>query len=262
MDQRHRQRQALAQAERQRVRQRIHHRSEVEPLHHLGDAGGNVLRRQPEQAGVQVEILRHRQLGIEREGLRHVADALAHAHVARIDLRTEQPARPSLAASSPVSIFIVVDLPQPFEPRKPKISPRWIRKLTRSTATKSSKRIVSPSASMAISAWVSASRGAMTTAWWSLRRSSGSKAMKASSSVAAPVCARRSAGAPVARTSLHPSPPASRTAPPPPYRPSRRRRSCRAGRRGSRRSAPRTAAATADRRRWSARRGSADPDRG
>ena len=33
-------------------------------------------------------------------------------------------AQPSVAGRSPVSIFIVVDLPQPFEPRKPKISPR------------------------------------------------------------------------------------------------------------------------------------------
>ena len=39
-------------------------------------------------------------------------------------------ASPSLAGSSPVSIFMVVDLPQPFEPRNPKISPRGMRKLT------------------------------------------------------------------------------------------------------------------------------------
>ena len=56
---------------------------------------------------------------------------------------------PSLACNSPVSIFIVVVLPQPFEPRKPKISPLGMRKLTLSTAVKSPNRIVSPSASMA-----------------------------------------------------------------------------------------------------------------
>ena len=33
-------------------------------------------------------------------------------------------AQPSVAGRNPVSIFIVVDLPQPLEPRKPKISPR------------------------------------------------------------------------------------------------------------------------------------------
>ena len=37
---------------------------------------------------------------------------------------------PSVGGSSPVSIFIVVDLPQPFEPRKPKISPRSIDSVT------------------------------------------------------------------------------------------------------------------------------------
>ena len=44
--------------------------------------------------------------------------------------RPSSSARPSVAGSRPVSIFIVVVLPQPLEPRKPKISPRSIRKLT------------------------------------------------------------------------------------------------------------------------------------
>jgi hypothetical protein len=69
----------------------------------------------------------------------------------RVHFVAEQPGPPSLAGSRPVSIFIVVDLPQPLEPRKPKISPRRMRKDTLSTATKSPKRMVSPSASMAIS---------------------------------------------------------------------------------------------------------------
>ena len=37
---------------------------------------------------------------------------------------------PSVAGSRPHSIFIVVDLPQPLAPRKPKISPRSICMLT------------------------------------------------------------------------------------------------------------------------------------
>ena len=37
---------------------------------------------------------------------------------------------PSVGGKRPVSIFIVVDLPQPFEPRKPKISPRSIESVT------------------------------------------------------------------------------------------------------------------------------------
>ena len=76
-----------------------------------------------EQPGVQHQVLFHRQLAVQREGLRHVADAAARVDVPRIDLLAEQPGAASLAGSRPVSIFMVVDLPQPFEPRKPKISP-------------------------------------------------------------------------------------------------------------------------------------------
>ena len=94
-------------------------------------------------------------------------------------------ARPSLAGSRPVSIFMVVDLPQPFEPRKPKISPLRMRKLTWSTATKSPKRMVRSRASMAISAWSSSASGTMRTGSWPRRFSSGKSAMKASSSEAA-----------------------------------------------------------------------------
>jgi hypothetical protein len=37
---------------------------------------------------------------------------------------------PLVTSSRPVSIFMVVVLPQPLEPRKPKISLRSMRKLT------------------------------------------------------------------------------------------------------------------------------------
>ena len=80
---------------------------------------------------MQHQVLAHGEFAIEREGLRHVAHAAARVNVAGIDYLAEQPAPvPSLAGSSPVSIFMVVDLPQPLEPRKPKISPRWMRKST------------------------------------------------------------------------------------------------------------------------------------
>ena len=73
-------------------------------------------------------------------------------------------ARPSLAASRPVSIFMVVDLPQPLEPRKPKISPRRMRKLTWSTAVKSPKRIVRSRASIEIACPRDSASGGTTTA--------------------------------------------------------------------------------------------------
>src|SRR5512145_110299 len=47
---------------------------------------------------------------------------------------------PPLGESSPQSMRMVVDLPAPFGPRKPKISPRRTVRLTRLTAIKSPKR--------------------------------------------------------------------------------------------------------------------------
>src|SRR5262245_19957133 len=68
--------------------------------------------------------------------------------------RTSTPptiAVPEVGASSPHSIRIVVDLPAPCLPRKPKISPRRTSKLTSSTATNWPKRRVRPRTSMAVS---------------------------------------------------------------------------------------------------------------
>ena len=105
------------------------------------------------------QVLAHGQLGVERESLRHEADFAARVrvaaihrdgvfHVAALDRLAKQQRRPSVGGSSPVSIFIVVVLPQPLEPRKPKISPRSMRKLTWSTAVKVPNRCVSPCASI------------------------------------------------------------------------------------------------------------------
>ena len=46
--------------------------------------------RQVEQTRVQIEVLPDRQLGIERERLRHVADAIARVQVAGIERPAEQ----------------------------------------------------------------------------------------------------------------------------------------------------------------------------
>ena len=86
-------------------------------------------RRQVEKPGVQIEVLPGGELGVERKRLRHIADAGA-IEVGGVDRLPSRKASPSVAGSSPVSIFIVVVLPQPFGPRKPKISPRSMVKLT------------------------------------------------------------------------------------------------------------------------------------
>src|SRR3954454_21669318 len=52
---------------------------------------------------------------------------------------------PASGASSPVKRWKVVDLPAPLGPRKPKVSPRWMSRVSASTATRSPKRRVSPS---------------------------------------------------------------------------------------------------------------------
>lgn len=69
-----------------------------EALDHGVDARLAPLLRHVEQAGVQVQVLPHGQLGIEREGLGHVADPLADRHVAgeRCRLRPGQCTQPAV----------------------------------------------------------------------------------------------------------------------------------------------------------------------
>src|SRR5271154_331310 len=57
--------------------------------------------------------------------------------------------RPDVGASSPVSIFIVVDLPAPFGPRKPKNCPGATRRFTSCTAVRSPNRRVKCSVAIA-----------------------------------------------------------------------------------------------------------------
>ena len=57
-------------------------------------------------------------------------------------------ADPSVGRMKSSSMLIVVDLPAPFGPRKPNISPSSIVRSRSSTATTSPKRFVSPCVSM------------------------------------------------------------------------------------------------------------------
>ena len=49
-----------------------------------------ICRGEMKQLRVEIKVLSHRELGIERERLRHIADAIARAHVASIDRPSEQ----------------------------------------------------------------------------------------------------------------------------------------------------------------------------
>ena len=61
---------------------------------------------------------------------------LLQSSVSRLTSRPAKPkAVPEVGERRPVSIRIVVDLPDPFGPRKPKTFPRGMSKLTSSTAT-------------------------------------------------------------------------------------------------------------------------------
>src|SRR5262245_42713782 len=72
--------------------------------------------------------------------------------MASVSLAMSKPAtepRPAVGRSSPARILMVVVLPAPFGPRKPKISPGRTAKVTPSTAVKRPKPLVSPSTSTA-----------------------------------------------------------------------------------------------------------------
>ena len=83
------QRQPLPHAERKAVGHRVDVGRQAEALDQRRQPGVGV--GQLEQAGVQVQVLAHRQLAIEREGLRHVADAAAALQIRGVHRLAEQP---------------------------------------------------------------------------------------------------------------------------------------------------------------------------
>jgi hypothetical protein len=122
----HGQREALPHAERQRARFGVGIVDKADIDHELGDTFVSAVRGQMKKPRMQTQVLPHGQFAIERERLRHETHALADRQVVGIDRLSADSASPSLGASNPVSIFMVVVLPLPFEPRKPKISrARW-----------------------------------------------------------------------------------------------------------------------------------------
>ena len=82
---------------------------------------GDVVER-----GRQRQVLLAGQTAVGRDELRHVADAHgALVAGSRDDVEARHLARvPDVGGSSVVSILIVVDLPAPFGPSRPKIVPR------------------------------------------------------------------------------------------------------------------------------------------
>jgi len=134
---------------------------------------------------MQIEILPHGKLAVERECLRHVADILTCLMSSAPIGFPNNLAEPSVTGSSPVIIFMVVVFPQPFEaeesdksPPRPHAKAHMVK-----PATKSPNRRVSPICLdcrrlvIALGAWPHDDL-----LCWP-RFSGGSSAMKASSSV-------------------------------------------------------------------------------
>src|SRR5208337_1658445 len=84
---------ALLDAQRQAVRAGVDEGFQVVALEQLFEPGSDFLRRQMVELGVQLEILSDRQLAVEREGLRHIADVATGLHIVRAHRLAEQLAR-------------------------------------------------------------------------------------------------------------------------------------------------------------------------
>src|SRR5690606_6908334 len=91
MDQGNCELQPLPLTKRKRIGQHVHDLVELEAARELRNSAGNRLFRQLEQTGMQLEVLANSQLAVEREVLRHVADAPSGLDVVRIDLLPKEP---------------------------------------------------------------------------------------------------------------------------------------------------------------------------
>ena len=116
MDQAGGQREALLPAARQRARELLLALDEAEPLERAVDRFAPP--RQLEQARDEVEVLADRQVVVEAELLRHVADLALDRGGLRVMSRPRQVPEPASGVSSPQSMRIVVVLPLPFGPEE------------------------------------------------------------------------------------------------------------------------------------------------
>jgi hypothetical protein len=99
------------------------------------DAGVGDGRGEAVGGGVEVEVFGDGEVFVEAELLTHVADMALDVLAA--SLRMSMPRMvpvPSLGTSRPQRALMMVVLPEPLGPRKPKISPLSTSKLTSSTA--------------------------------------------------------------------------------------------------------------------------------
>ena len=95
------------------------------------------------ELGVQAQVLLGRQVAVERRVLEHEADVAAHVVALADDVVARRRARcRAVGLASVQSMLIVVVLPAPLGPRKPKTSPASTSKLTPRTASTSPKDLL------------------------------------------------------------------------------------------------------------------------
>ena len=104
-------------------------RPPVPQAHHVQDLAQPRTRYSsrdtPYRAGVQAQVVLRAQVGVERGVLEDQADVAPDGRAFAGRRRSRRRgAVPAVGVSSVHSMLIVVDLPAPFGPRKPKISPR------------------------------------------------------------------------------------------------------------------------------------------
>jgi hypothetical protein len=111
------------------------HRLELQALRSRARAARGAQRRRAAHVGDEAEEAAHGHLAVARRALGQIAEQASRGERAAVCTSKPQTrALPEVGARKPASIFIVVDLPAPFGPRKPSTSPGSTRKLTSSTA--------------------------------------------------------------------------------------------------------------------------------
>ena len=97
---------------------------ELRELQQLGGLGPHLGPGQPEVAAVDLQVLPHRQLGVEVVQLRDDADPGPDARPVGVGSMPSTCSEPPLRGDTQAIIRMVEDLPAPLGPRKPNTSPR------------------------------------------------------------------------------------------------------------------------------------------
>jgi len=102
----------------------------------------NLIVRHTPQAASELQVFEAGEITVQIRLLGHIAKAFAKPDKIVANVSALVKDLPSEGWSRPANISTVVDLPDPFGPRYPVISPGRMAKLTRSTTVEAPKRLV------------------------------------------------------------------------------------------------------------------------